>query len=76
MKVCVDRNTALYHLNHEILTHFDHESSWSRLARAEPFTRLKRIELENLVDEYKAKAQDQKLDSATSTAAAGAAPSP
>lgn len=73
MKVCVDRNLALYRLNDEILTRFEHESTWTRVARAEPFTRLKRIELENLVDDYKAKAQDQKLDPATSTAAAGAA---
>jgi chromosome segregation ATPase len=61
LSACVDRNAALYKLNEEVLTHFEHESSWSRVARAEPFTQIKKVQLENLVDDYKARAKDQRL---------------
>jgi len=61
LKACVDHNLALYKLNAEILTHFDHESAWTRVARTEPFTQIKRAQLENLVDDYKARAGDQRV---------------
>jgi len=60
LHVCVDRNLALYKLNDEILTHFDHQGAWSRVAQAEPFTKIKRVQLENLIDEYKGRADDQR----------------
>jgi len=61
LKVCIDRNLALYNLNDEVLTHFADQSVWSRLATAEPFTRLKRTQLENLIDGYRDRAQDQRV---------------
>jgi chromosome segregation ATPase len=73
LKACVDRNASLYRLNDEILTHLQHESGWSRLARAEPFTKIKRVQLENLADDYKARADDQRL---APTAPATPAPQP
>jgi seryl-tRNA synthetase len=60
LHVCVDRNLALYKLNDEILAHFDHQGAWSRVAQAEPFTKIKRVQLENLIDEYKGRADDQR----------------
>ena len=72
LKVCVDRNVALYKLNEEVLTRFEHQSVWSRAAAAEPFTRIKRARLENLVDEYKAKADDQRVTPEVLKAAASA----
>jgi len=63
LKVCTDHNTALYKLNEEVLTRLEHQSAWSRVASAEPFTKLKRVELENLVDEYKFRADEQRLKS-------------
>ncbi len=61
LSVCIDRNVALYHLNDEILTRMDKQGVWSSLAQAEPFTRIKRIQNENLVDDYRARAQDQQI---------------
>lgn len=61
LKVCVDRNLALYKLNQEVLTRLEHQGLWSRMAQAEPFTKIKRVELENLVDEYKSRADDQRV---------------
>lgn len=75
LKVCFDHNAALYKLNAEVLDRLEHQSGWSRLARAEPFTKIKRVQLENLVDDYKAKADDQHLKSAVPPPAApGSAP--
>ena len=59
LKVCVDRNAKLYDLNKEVLAKLDDQGLWSGLARHEPFTQLKRVQLENLVDSYADRAQDQ-----------------
>jgi chromosome segregation ATPase len=61
LKTCIDRNLALYHLNDEVLTRLDKQGVLSRMAQAEPFTRIKRVELENLIDEYKGRAEDQRV---------------
>ena len=58
---CAARNDALYKLNGEILTRMDATGPLSRLASLEPFTRLKRVQLENLHDEYKYKADEQRV---------------
>jgi chromosome segregation ATPase len=72
LKACVDRNAALYTLNTELVTRLESEGGWSRIARAEPFTRLKRIELENLADDYRTRAEDQRLAPAPAAAPAAA----
>jgi cell division protein FtsB len=61
LKVCVDRNAGFYNLNTEVLDRFEHRGLWSSLSEREPFTKLKRIELENLVDGYKERADELKL---------------
>jgi len=62
LRVCVEHNLALYKLNDEVLTYLDTQGFWSHLAAAEPFTQLKRIRNENLADDYKARAGDQRVD--------------
>jgi multidrug efflux pump subunit AcrA (membrane-fusion protein) len=61
LKTCVDRNAALYKLNGDILTRWEHESSWSRMERVEAVTKIKRVELENLVDDYRGQADDLRV---------------
>jgi len=61
LKTCVDRNLALYQLNGEVLNRLEHQGLWSHLARSEPFTQIKRTQLENLVDGYRQKAEDQRV---------------
>jgi chromosome segregation ATPase len=61
LKSCVDHNIALYKLNQEVLTHLEKQTVWSRVAQAEPFTKIKRVQLENLVDEYKDRADEQRI---------------
>jgi chromosome segregation ATPase len=72
LHVCVDHNLALYKLNGEVLSYLDKQGLWSHLAAAEPFTRLKRIQNENLADDYKTRADDQRV--APAAAPAGAVP--
>jgi chromosome segregation ATPase len=79
LDVCAARNVALYELGTEVLGRWEHEGLWSRLGRSEPFTRLKRTELENLIDDYRARADDAKLRRAAATpgpAGEGARPKP
>jgi chromosome segregation ATPase len=73
LKVCLEHNQALYKLDDEVLNRLEHQSVWSRVATVEPFTRIKRVQLENLVDDYKARADDQRLKQAPQTAPAGPA---
>jgi predicted RNase H-like nuclease (RuvC/YqgF family) len=70
---CVDRNTALYKLNKEVLDRFESQGFWSGVGRKEPFTQIKRVQLENLIDGYRSDAQDHVLAPA---AAPSPAPSP
>jgi chromosome segregation ATPase len=59
LSVCADHNLALYHLNDEALTRLERQGFWTRAAQAEPFTKIARIQNENLVDEYRARAKEQ-----------------
>jgi chromosome segregation ATPase len=58
LALCVDRNVALYTLNKEVLARLEGQSIFSRVARSEPFTRLKRVELENLIEDYRYRAAE------------------
>jgi chromosome segregation ATPase len=74
LKSCTDNNVALYKLNDEVLTKFESQGFWSSMARAEPFTKIKRVELENMADGYRGRADDAKLPpaaAATSTSPPG-----
>lgn len=55
---CVDRNAGLYNLNAEVLDKLENRGFWSSVAEREPFTKLKRVELENLIDGYKYRADE------------------
>jgi chromosome segregation ATPase len=58
---CVQRNDQLYSLNGEVLGHYEHQSAFSVLARAEPFTKIERTRNENLIDEYRARADQLRV---------------
>ena len=64
LKACVDHNKALYKLDDEVLTHLEKQTLWSRAAASEPFTRIKRTQLENYVVESRAKADEHVVPAA------------
>lgn len=62
LTTCVDRNAGLYNLNAEVLDKMENRGFWSSVTEREPFTKLKRVELENLIDGYKYRADELKLE--------------
>jgi len=74
LSVCENHNAALFKLNAQVLTRWEKQSFWSRLARTDPFTRLAQTRLENLTDDYRSQAAEQRVTSESLRAAAAAAP--
>lgn len=66
---CVDNNAALVTMNDELLQQIERTGFWQRAAAAEPFTRLKRTQLENLAAENRARAADLKMPAPAAPAA-------
>ncbi len=61
VKTCAQRNVQLADLANEALDRYEHKGIWTSLSQAEPITGLKRTEIQNLVDEYRAKVDDLRL---------------
>jgi cell division septum initiation protein DivIVA len=58
---CAERNYSLYQVDNEVLDRYAHEGAFSHMASAEPFTRIKRTEIDNLVLEYKERAEELRM---------------
>ena len=71
LKVCAERNVQLAGIANEALDRYQKKGCFGALAQAEPFTGLKRIEVENAVDDYR-----QQIDSLKVPAAPALPPSP
>jgi chromosome segregation ATPase len=76
LKVCVDRNLSLYKINQEALTALEHQNFWTRVAQTEPFTKIKRNQLENLVDDYKARADQERVGAPNAAGTPSSVPAP
>jgi chromosome segregation ATPase len=60
IKACGDRNAKLYQLNSEILDRMENRGFWAAVAEHEPFTQIARTRLENLADDYRERAGEQR----------------
>lgn len=58
---CERKNGALYELGRSMMDRFENKSCAETLVQKEPFTGLKQVETENLLEEYRDKLDDQKL---------------
>ncbi len=58
---CEGKNLKLYQTGRELMTRFEQKTCGEILAQKEPFTGLKRVEVENLLEEYRDKLDGQKL---------------
>ena len=76
LQACAEHNVALYKINEEALAYIDRQGFWSHVAAAEPFTKIKRIQNENLVDDYKARADDQRVPAPAAPGGTPATPPP
>jgi chromosome segregation ATPase len=61
LATCVDKNAQLYLLGNEVLDRMGNQGVWSALTDKEPFTRLSRTRLENLIDDYRYRVDELKL---------------
>ena len=66
LKVCAQRNVQLAGVANEALDRYEQKGCFGALAQAEPFTGLKRVEVENAVEGYR-----QQIDSLQLPAAEG-----
>jgi chaperonin cofactor prefoldin len=71
---CAERNYSLYQVDNEVLDRYAHEGAFSHMASAEPFTRIKRTEIDNLVLEYKERAEELRMKKATGAGGSPSAP--
>ncbi|MEJ0004912.1 MAG: hypothetical protein WDM77_00570 [Steroidobacteraceae bacterium] len=62
---CSDANYQLYELNGEILDRYEKVGLFTKVSSAEPFTRITRSRIENLVDEYRERALQLRTKKAT-----------
>jgi chromosome segregation ATPase len=60
MASCERKNLALYELGRSLMDRFEHKTCAETLAQKEPFTGLKQVETENLLEEYRDKLDSQK----------------
>ena len=61
LDTCAQRNVALYDAMNQALDKVGHGGFFTAMGRAEPFTKIERVRLENMVDEYRARAEELKL---------------
>jgi uncharacterized protein YhaN len=75
---CADRNFKLFQINAEVLDRYEHQSVFGRVAEAEPFTRIKRTQIENLVLEDRQRVEELRVErhKGSGAAAVGATPVP
>lgn len=59
---CVDRNVGLYEVNRETLDRLDKHGFWSKAGNAEPFTQISRARLENLIDAYRYRIDELRVE--------------
>jgi chromosome segregation ATPase len=55
---CAENNLQLYEINGQILDRYEHVGLFTRVSAGEPFTKITRARIENLVDEYRARAEE------------------
>jgi chromosome segregation ATPase len=60
---CAENNVRLYTIGDELIEKYKKKSLMGTLIEKEPFTQIKKVELENLAQEYKVKMDQQRMRS-------------
>lgn len=69
LKTCAANNQKLFDTGVEVLDRYEQKGCFSSLREGEPFTQNKRVQLQNLVDEYRWRLEDQLLPPSVKAAA-------
>lgn len=59
--VCYENNKKLYEINHQLLTRYENKGFSDVLKQSEPFTGVAKVEVENLVQDYRYQLDDLKI---------------
>jgi chromosome segregation ATPase len=62
---CAENNLQLFEINKEVLDRYQHVGLFTKASAAEPFTQITRTRIENLVDEYRARALENRTQKHT-----------
>lgn len=62
---CASANLELYEINADLLQRYEHVGLFTKASASEPFTRTTRTRIENLVDEYRARAEEVRVKKQT-----------
>ena len=58
---CAENNVQLYDISKEVLDRYEHVGLFTKVSAGEPFTRITRTRIENLVEEYRARALENRV---------------
>ncbi|MBK7665145.1 MAG: hypothetical protein IPJ21_16680 [Sterolibacteriaceae bacterium] len=65
---CEAKNLKLYEYGRDMLERYQSKGMWATLAQKEPFTGIGRVEIENLLEEYREKLANQRVISSERSA--------
>ncbi|HET7831558.1 MAG TPA: hypothetical protein VFK88_01195 [Gallionella sp.] len=60
-KICEQKNTKLYQLSVELMEKYKSKTAMDAMRQAEPFTQLERVRVENLLQEYRDRADAENI---------------
>jgi SMC interacting uncharacterized protein involved in chromosome segregation len=58
---CAESNLQLYEISNTVLDRYDHVGLFTKVGASEPFTKITRSKINNLVDEYRARAEELRV---------------
>lgn len=65
LKQCVSNNHILVQINGRLVDDYNKKGCWDSISQAEPFTGIKQVEVENILQEYRFKNEDLKVEQKT-----------
>ncbi len=62
LSLCIANNKELFDVNTEMLEKYQKKGVWKALAKAEPFTKLQKVKIENLIQDYQYRIEDLQVE--------------
>jgi chromosome segregation ATPase len=62
IRTCEDKNLKLYGVATEVMGKYRDQGVWDAMKRKEPFTGLRQVEVENLLEEYRDRASEARVE--------------
>lgn len=62
IRICEDKNLKLYGVATEVMAKYRDQGFWDAVKRKEPFTGLRQVEVENLLEEFRDRADEARVE--------------